>query len=526
MAHSAGVRSIVVRSHPHPGVTLRVAFIGGIRQPLLAGIALATTAMVARPLLEPSSELAASRLPAAFVSGLVFDSLSGNPLIDVSVFFTSVDDSVDTPHVAITDSTGRYELSNLRAGRYIAGFTPTPLDSMGIESPSVVVTLRDGPQSINLATPSAATITRAICRGRATDSTALLLGHVRDTRDQRALVDATVVLDWNELIVRNDAVEQRGRILEARTNGPGWFAVCDLPGEVFVTLRASHGADTSGFLEIPLAPGGLHHVTFLVGGARSSVESNVAVTPGVSSAQTERITAPVWYGGARLSGVVRDDRRQPVSGATVSLWGTYRSVLTNERGTFSFDSLPGGTQTMEVRLIGFEPVRQVVHLAQGRPLDVDVVLGERVVVLEGVQIVGKVAFAQRLAQFERRRRMATSGYFLGPRDLERRPPTMLARLVQGFPGVQVACNKGECVVTMRGQQIGSEGPSQCVPSLWVDGRRDMLGDFGFLYTDELAAVEVYTRDYGKPPEFNDLNACGAVVVWTRPAAPELQRTPR
>ena len=504
---------------------MRAAFTGRIRRSLIAGTSFALAAVAARPLLAPaaSSELAAGRRPAAFVSGLVFDSLSGNPLIDVSVFYTSVDDSADGPLVAITDSTGRYELSDLRPGRWIAGFTPTPLDSMGIESPSVLVTLRDGPQWINLATPSAATITRAICSGRATDSTALLLGHVRDTRLERTLADATVLLDWNELIVRNGGVEQRGRILEARTNGPGWFAVCDLPGDVFVTLRASHGADTSGFMEIPLVPGGVHHVSFMVGGAASSVRSNVPATPGVPSSQTERITAPVWYGAARIGGIVRDDRGQPVSGAIVTMWGTYRSVVTNERGAFSLDSLPGGTQTLEVRLIGFEPVRRVVHLAEGRPLDVDVVLGERVVVLEGVQVIGKLAYAQRIAQFERRRRTSTSGYFLGPQDLERRPPTVLARLVQGFPGVQAACSRGGCVVTMRGLQRGADGPSQCVPSLWVDGRRDMLGDFGFLYTDELAAVEVYPRDFGKPPEFNDMNACGAVVVWTRSPPPDLQR---
>ena len=457
---------------------------------------------------------------------MVFDSLSGRPLGDVSVFFASATDTLAIPHVAITDSGGQYVLDDLAPGRYLAGFSPTPLDSMGIEAPSRIVTVGDGAQVVNLATPSAATITRAICDGRATDSTALLLGHVRDTRGQRPLQNATVLVDWNELIVRGETIEQRGRVLEARTGGPGWFAVCDLPGDVFVMLRASSGADTSGFMEIPISPGGLHHVSFLVGGAESVIDTAVMATPGVTSAQAEVVTAPVWRGDAALSGTVVDDRGQPVAGATVSIWGTYRSAVTNDRGAFALDDLPGGTQTLEVRLIGFEPVRKVVHLSGERPASVALLLGERVVVLESVQSVGQLAYAQRLAQFERRRRMSTSGYFLGPAELERRPATMLARLVQGFPGVKVTCARGECTVTMRGLQTGDAGPVECVPTLWVDGRRDMLGDFAFLYSDQISALEVYTRDFGKPPEFNDFNPCGAVVVWTRPPAPKPPRAKR
>ena len=253
------------------------------------------------------------------------------------------------------------------------------------------------------------------------------------------------------------------------------------------------------------------------------VRSNVPVTPGVTSAREEVVTAPVWRGSATLGGTVTNDRGEPMQGATVGIWGTYRTVVTGERGTFTLDSLPGGTQTLEVRLIGWEPVRKVVHLSENRPSSVTVILGERVVVLENVQVVGQLAYAERLAQFERRRRNSTSGYFLRPEDLERRPATMLARLVQGFPGVKVSCARGECVVTMRGQQSGVDGPAECVPTLWVNGRRDMLGDFAFLYSDEISALEVYTRDFGKPPEFNDSNPCGAVVVWTKPPPPDLQR---
>ena len=63
----------------------------------------------------------------------------------------------------------------------------------------------------------------------------------------------------------------------------------------------------------------------------------------------------------------------------------------------------------------------------------------------------------------------------------------------------------------------------CVPTLYVDGLIDRAGDFDIYYSDEIAGVEVY-REHDRPSEFVDpANACGAVVVWTRPPPPKPKR---
>ncbi len=95
----------------------------------------------------------------------------------------------------------------------------------------------------------------------------------------------------------------------------------------------------------------------------------------------------------------------------------------------------------------------------------------------------------------------------------------MARLIEGLPGVRVDCKyPHDCTVTMLrpSSHVSTRGREVCVPSLYVDGRRDQSDDFNFLDAKHILAVEVYPREVGRPLEFTDLhNNCGAVAFWTR-----------
>ena len=463
---------------------------------------------------------------AAAVEGTVYDSIARAPLAAVTVLFANADDPAARSHSAVTDERGRYTLPDIPPGRYLATFFPTPLDSMGLESPPRDVTLRDGRQRIDLATPSPATLMRTAC-GESPDSSALLFGHVRRTGTHEPVAGAVVTVEWSEMVVDAAGLRSRDRRESVETTGPGFFAMCGLPGEVAVTVRAGHGPDSSGFVEIDLPADAIRHASFQIGGA-VLVERTISADTPDSAARADAITSATvrhWHGSARLTGTVRREDGTPVAGATVAVWGAQRSATSNERGAFALDSLPGGTHTAEARLIGYQPVRRIVQLAGGQSAAVDLVLGERVVVLEDVRVRGELVYGRSLAEFERRRRMGASQYFLGPQEIERRPLTPLTRLLQGLPGVYVVCRAGECVVRMLGRP-SLNLPRDCEPSLWIDGYLDRIREWTFLYSDEIAAVEVYPRGTNVPMEFYDGNRCGAIVVTTRPRPTKLPDPPK
>ena len=493
-----------------------------VRQPLLVAVVL----IVSIGATNIAAEAPARRGVAATVEGTVYDSIARSPLAGVTVLFANADNPAARTHSATTDGRGRYTLVDIAPGRYLATVFITPLDSMGLESPPREVTVRDGRQRVDLGTPSPATITRAVC-GEFSDSTALLIGHVRRTGSLEPIVGAGVTVEWSEMVLDAAGVRNRDRRVASETQGAGFFAVCGLPGEVIVTARASLGPDSTGFVEIALPPGELRHFTFNLGGAEL-IERVIALAPADTTADSlTSITVRRWQGASRLTGTVRNAGGAPVAGANVIVWGTEQRVATNERGTFAFDSLPGGTQTVEVRLIGYEPVRRVVQLTPGQPASVDLELANRVVVLEEVNVRGELVYGRNLADFERRRRMGVSNYFPGPEEIERRPLSPLTRLLQGMPGVWVICPRysGGCLVRMRGSP-SFYGATDCTPDLWIDGRRDMIGDFDILWSDEIAGIEIYPRGTSVPMEFYAAKRCGAVVVTTRPRPTKLPDPPR
>jgi hypothetical protein len=104
-------------------------------------------------------------------------------------------------------------------------------------------------------------------------------------------------------------------------------------------------------------------------------------------------------------------------------------------------------------------------------------------------------------------------------DIARRPGARLSELVQMMPGVTVTYQGSRRVVLMR----QSSGRGYCTPTLYVDGRRDMSGDFDLYRADELGGVEVYSRQTMVPAEFMEMGGCGVIAVWTRQRPPRVKK---
>src|SRR5688572_33242007 len=96
---------------------------------------------------------------------------------------------------AVTDTAGRYAVSNLPAGRYVAGFFHDALDTLGLVGVPRAVNVADTAATLNLATPSPRTIISTICGASSvTDSVGLLIGHVNRSGTSTPIAGATVTV--------------------------------------------------------------------------------------------------------------------------------------------------------------------------------------------------------------------------------------------------------------------------------------------------------------------------------------------
>jgi hypothetical protein len=205
-----------------------------------------------------------------------------------------------------------------------------------------------------------------------------------------------------------------------------------------------------------------------------------------------------------VSGVVRNDKGKPVQNAQVMVPGTGLDARTQEAGTFALGGLPSGTQTLEVRAIGFEPKRVTVDLSRDSLTRLDVVLDRPVQTLDAVKVYGQGNATMR--EFQRRLKTGF-GHILTPADIAKRNAFQASDLFRTIPGVRVAPTRGGFgnTVLIRG----------CKPTVYYNGMRmddEAASDIDMLVQiHDLTVVEVYTAA-SRPAEFFG-NSCGSIVLW-------------
>ena len=491
------------------------------RRPIVRGFIGASRLMgTAMLLVFASSVLVAQAPPPATgrVTGVVYDSIAGAPLAGVTVQFVATDPGPGRRFFSATSNgVGRYEISEIPAGRYLAGFFHQALDTLGIEMGPRQVSIEDGSQTVPLATPSPRTLKASICPNTpASEGTGLLIGHVRKSTDESAVSGAFVVAEWNETIIDDAGIHHRDARVHGATTGPGWFAICHVPTDAVLHTRASFGPDSSGWVALQIPPDGIRHVTYFIGAVTRVGDGDEAGTDSVAAADSLELR--MLRGRARLTGTVRNEKGEPLVNAVVVVWETGLESLTRDDGSFTLDSLPDGTHMLEARALGYMPVHLPIHLAERRPATAELNFRQRVVVLPAVQTRAQLVYSSHLAGFERRRRRGF-GEFLTPAQIEAKSEQRLGRLLQEVIGLELIEERGGLTIPrMRASRGG--GTRYCTPSLYVDGLLDRSTDLDLLYSNRIMAVEIYNREFSRPPEFSDKNPCGAIVVWMKPISPQ------
>ena len=161
--------------------------------------------------------------------------------------------------------------------------------------------------------------------------------------------------------------------------------------------------------------------------------------------------APQPLGSAILTGTVTATNGQPLEGAQILLLGTELGSRTDQSGAFRLGGLPGGTQSIEVRQIGYAPRRYAVDLAPHKESKITAVLEERAVVLEAVEVAAKKGSG--IPGFDQRKKNGF-GTYITRDDIEKRGAIRTTDLFRTIPGVQVQWNGSGYTVQMSRSSAG------------------------------------------------------------------------
>jgi len=441
------------------------------------------------------------------ITGTVYDSLiTSGPLAQATVMV------VGTNLSGVTDGRGRFHIDSAPIGHVQLTFFHPVLDSIGIGAGVWDFTIAAGELRVSLGTSSGQTLRRTFCPDLADSSnTGLVMGRVQDVDRRSPVTGARISTTWLEVLFGPRGPSSERFEASATSVSSGVYALCGVPLDVPVFVRASLGDQTSGPVEVF---GNSRPVLFQdLAISLTDSTSRLSVDSALSSAATEEQLRP--QGTATLTGHLRDLNGRPVGGARVALHGGGGVAVANREGVFRLSGLPAGTQTLDVRAIGFTPARRAVDLTSNSSTSVTWDLDRRAPQLPTVRVLG----GSRLDRngFTARSRQG-HGSFLNDAQITRMGGATGMDVIRRAPGLTIeyrnAGARSVRVVTMR----SSEG-RRCVPTLYVDGGLWMDGweQFGnFLMKSDIQAVEVYASTFTIPLQFDRHNGCGSVVIWTRP----------
>ncbi|HEY7233207.1 MAG TPA: TonB-dependent receptor [Gemmatimonadaceae bacterium] len=435
--------------------------------------------------------------------GRVFDSVAALPLVGAHVELVNADDRSHILFRTTSDSLGRFVVDRVGRGRYIAGFMHPMLDSLGLAITQRLLTVSsDGELPLDLAVPGPERIEDALCGFGEKDTNGAVLGYVLNSHTFAPTDSATVIAEWAEVILGKGGVEHEVLSRKTMTDGNGWFALCGVPTSSSVILRAVSGADTSGGIEIEVPKSRIARRTLYVDRPLPA-DSGVAVALRADT------------GHARIDGVVtgwvRSEDGVPIPRARVKLYGSSVVAVTNDSGAFQLAGVPGGTQTLTSRALGFVPDERPVDVTDR---NVPVIIGMLTVrrFLDTVHVRAKRPTLTSIVGFDGRRRSG-AGKFFTAGDIDRIHPTEVTDILRHAPSVSLATDNSHHVqIRMRGDM------ESCTPAIFLDGKQLInweLSDLNSLVRpEEIGGMEVYTPSM-TPAEFRTKQGCGTILLWTR-----------
>ena len=439
---------------------------------------------------QPTATSPAAASPYAALAGVVVDSIHGGALRGAMVVVSGTDRS------ATVDSTGRFQIDSIPPGYYEIGVFHPLLDSLNLSISTKSVLLPAGVvTSVVMATPSAASTVAAYCsEPERQRGPAVVIGRVLTADTDQPIKDATVRYTSASIEVDKTAgLKHNTFTREEAVKATGEFALCGLPATGGGTVRATRGQIVTG-------------------------ERVADVSTRLLAIVTLRLDT-LKRGTSVVIGQIVDEKGTPIPHADVTLAGSRSTTATGESGSFALRDLPAGSQTIQVRKVGFVAVDTALTLSSRSPVQVAMTLHAAAVTLNTVDVQAKRLVALQRVGFERRRQKGIGHYLTGD-DIRKRGKGRFSDVARTVPGLLVRYTESGLPVIVQGRGA-TNSLTGCINYL-LDGNpyldRPPGTIDGLVKSEDIIALEVY-----EPSEVPaDLtvsqagsSSCTLVVIWTR-----------
>ena len=425
------------------------------------------------------------------IVGIAVDSVYGRALRNAMVRIG------ETGVSGVSDSSGRFRITGIPAGQHRVQVIHPLLDTLRLLLRTTPREFGDS-TSLVLSTPSAATLVALKCtpEERALGN-AMAAGFVTFAGTDEPAEGAVVRVEWTDYEVSGKRLRSVGQSRTGTVGADGSYKICGIPSDLETGVFAIAGDDTTTAV-LTSFRGRLSITSFRVA-SRDSAAGSAASADGRTS------------GGVAIRGRVVDSTGRAVPGARVATEDGRSTALTQADGTFELPGLRPGTRSINIRRIGFLPVRRPVDVGPQGAQPMEIRLAVYVPVLETVRISARREVSLERVGFASRRKSSV-GRFIGPDEIQKRNPYRLNEMLRMVPMLQTYYVNGETIITGR--------RNECV-RYFLDGQRWFdVGDTPdrFVTGNELGAIEVYTSN-STPAEFivkeHDGTSCTVVVIWTK-----------
>jgi TonB-linked SusC/RagA family outer membrane protein len=213
---------------------------------------------------------------------------------------------------------------------------------------------------------------------------------------------------------------------------------------------------------------------------------------------------PVFSQSRRISGIVTAQDSTPLSGATISIKGTTKSVVSDANGAFTIDMTGSKANTLTVTYVGYHPADININ---NRSV-INVTLQKEETALTDVVVVGYGT--------QKRKDITGSVVSIDSQRLQNLPNSNFAQALEGsLPGVSVNTNGG-----------GAEGSSV---SILIRGRKSVLasrnpiiildgipynGSFSDINPSDIASMEIL-KDASASAIYGSRAANGVILLTTK-----------